>query len=768
LNQLQYQEKLNAIEEEEELSKNSLDTDIKNLRTNGASAVEIATFKWNKLQQIQETSQQKQEQAAKENAINIHNIDKESLQDTVNLFNSTFSAITNAVSSFTDDETSKIVNSIGSIGNSIANIATTGNPAGLINIFASINSVMIEVTASAGKLAEKVKTALKEFGKGALNIDVEVKNLRYEVTGLISDFEALQDAQLKVDLSNIDDEITKVTDDFLEAKDNISKQISLWDWMFNAKGIKDKYPEVMKSLEELTNKANEKLTALNNKKVLLQQKKDKEIVDKINENTDTTAGDIADTWAELQESIINSEEDGVNKSLKLLDFKLNQDKKKAEKDFKDNPEALKNKKLTLEKNYWSERSKIIRDANEKNYEDEKSLIDKFYGEKRRKLESEVQKEIDIIKSKNERLKAIDEDREDEAESKAKHLAGFNSAIASLTPTLGADFYRPANADAFNMGDWNNKGNESEGEETLNKFDLGLISLEERNKKMSDLGLKKYLYFKNIYENTAETDIEQRRDAQNEMFSGQKQYYEYAFDKDKEQVESETKRAEERLVIKKGELTTATKLEKDEIEKLDNAYKDSAGKFKTYFIDATRDWVQWAKTEGIPQLDVDLNNQVNTVSKSLAQSASENKGTTTAKTGTWKDLALPGESYNDFIARSKKEDAAASLTRLGSTSEMDKYTGQSSTYTQAYNPYAKGAPTFHQGGTMPYDGIANLRAGERVLDPYESRNYNSNSKIININPQFILQGEFTDKNTIQGELLKFENKLIKDIQMMVNA
>lgn len=264
--------------------------------------------------------------------------------------------------------------------------------------------------------------------------------------------------------------------------------------------------------------------------------------------------------------------------------------------------------------------KKIQEINEKNYKSELSIIDEVYGKKRKKLESEVQKEIDIIQSKNDRIKAIEDERTQSDTDKQKRLQAFNQSLANSSRT--ADFYR-ANEQDFEFG-FNGISNERKKIEA--DYNAGIINYETYAKKRTEIGLKQYQYYNEQTKRIS--DPKAKQEALDKATQGQEEYYNFIFDKEKEKVENETKQAEKRLANKKEELATVTELEKSEIAKLDEAYKDKAGFYKDKFVEATQVWTKFAQ-ESIN--NIDLSNLINKVKNDVAQAKAELNGITpTAK------------------------------------------------------------------------------------------------------------------------------------------
>jgi TP901 family phage tail tape measure protein len=373
--------------------------------------------------------------------------------------------------------------------------------------------------------------------------------------------------------------------------------------------------------ESVAEKTRKALDAENFKKLVDETLKvSKKIVDSSNElsqlNIDLIQDENAKKLEQLQLDIrlVNQSED--LEAVKIAKIKkLNQDyntwlneynQKAIDKEIATQKEL--NDKLTKEN---EDSLKKIQSINEANYKSELSILDKVYGEKRRKLEGEVQKEIDIIQSKNDRLKAIDDERNQTDADKKKRLQSFNQSLSSNKRT--ADFYR-SNVEDFETGFG---GISNQRKQLESDYQSGVIDYESYAKKRTEIGLKQFQYYTEQAKRIS--DPKEKQDILDKAYQGQQEYYDFIFDKEKEKVENETKQAETRLKTKRIELDKITELEKSEIAKLDQAYKDSSGLYRDSFVEATKVWTQFAQ-ESIN--NIDLNNLINKVKNDVSQNKTE--------------------------------------------------------------------------------------------------------------------------------------------------
>ena len=201
------------------------------------------------------------------------------------------------------------------------------------------------------------------------------------------------------------------------------------------------------------------------------------------------------------------------------------------------------------------------------------------------------------------------------------MQSFNQSLANNTRT--ADFYR-SNVEDFEVGFG---GISNQRKQLEADYQAGTIDYETYAKKRTEIGLKQFQYY--TEQSKRISDPKDKQDAIDKATQGQQEYYDFIFDKEKEKVENETKQAQIRLDSKRIELAKITEIEKQEIAKLDQAYKDSSGLYKDSFVTATQVWVQFAQ-DSIN--NIDLSNLINKVKNDINQ-AKQELGLVSAKTGT---------------------------------------------------------------------------------------------------------------------------------------
>jgi TP901 family phage tail tape measure protein len=354
----------------------------------------------------------------------------------------------------------------------------------------------------------------------------------------------------------------------------------------------------------------------------------------------------------------------------------------------------KKKKITSEYYKWldeqqkkadekaEEYSNSIRALNEKQYNAEMAIIDKTLTAKRKALESEV---TTVKKTIADTLKEIDklyQDRKDDQEDKSGLNKIFQSKVKSSAGKFDAAFFRQ-NEKNFLDGDGISTGNKTKTENTEDNYDLGLISFDKRMQERQEQAIEKYTYYQKKF--SAATSRDAREKYQNEMVAAQKEFYQFAEDKEAKALNKKLDDSKKELTQKEKDLQEATRLEKIEIDKITAHYKDSSLKFKDYFVGATRDWLKVAQ-DGIDSLGFDVIQQMKDSVTEIEKAKAEyqqlkNPGTgtgskipsgtsqgSTAKSYGTATTPNPGETWDQMIARFKKEDAAVSNANLSVSSQ----------------------------------------------------------------------------------------------------
>lgn len=325
--------------------------------------------------------------------------------------------------------------------------------------------------------------------------------------------------------------------------------------------------------------------------------------------------------------------------------------------IKNNELAKKNKDIQEKYN------KDIQALNQKNYDIIKDLKTKQSQKEIDSLKSQIDKEIDLIKNKNKRLQDLEDERNQVQSDKDKRRIAFSQALASNTKN--EDFYR-ANPKDFESG---TNGLTNRKNKLQDLFDIGQISSEAFNKAMSGLGIEQYQFY--IDKMNYAIDPEQAEEFRQKAMDGQKLFFQYIFDAQKEKIENETKAAEKQLEIDKKNLKILETEQEKVIANLDSKFKDSSGEMKNNYVSDFRSFISDISPD-IEKLGVDLYNTLKSAKEKFSETDKEAQklGITSTVTNTPKSpMSSPaydtsttpkqGETWDDMIARYKKEDAEVS-------------------------------------------------------------------------------------------------------------
>lgn len=410
----------------------------------------------------------------------------------------------------------------------------------------------------------------------------------------------------------------------------------------------------------------------------------------------------------LRTSEIELQQDSINKSLSLQREKFQNDIKAlndeltlgliTQSQYYEKLEALKNQNTKAVNDINKKASDEIRNVNEKNYKEELRAFESLYKDKTNKLKSELQKQYDIINEYNQKVKDLQQSREQDQALKSKRLNQFKTDLANKQGSITADFYRQ-NLTEFNLYA------DTQTQQVNNAFDFGTISEDNRRNQLTQLALQKYLYYQNLANKTVDPEEQQKYIKTRD--DAQKEYYDYIFDKELEKLDIEKANAEKKKVLLEQEINNRNKIENDYINQLDARYKDSAGLYKDSFVQASRDWIAFAQQETMQKLGIEVYKTLEDVGNNIAKNngiASKYTGSTSSNTNNTNNPysdKLPNESIDDYITRIKKQDAQAQAVRVSSIN-ANPYTGSvnSTSYTPSVNnPFAV-APTTQTNATDP--------------------------------------------------------------------
>ena len=521
----------------------------------------------------------------------------------INSFYSDITSSAVSIGSILKDTSNDLISSVGSL------IEKTGEG---FNSFLNMSNQLgnIQKDLASGKIDE----ITAKFQTMSSGVEASIKVITDSLQNIFSYFDKQSNAieKYKKAYNDFGADSQEVKDAILEMNEGVS------DSFKNLPGIIGEplsklarmFTDFIGFTESVAEKTRKALDAENFKKLVDETLKiGKKIVDSSNELNQLNIDIIEDEKTRKEEQLKNDIK-LVNQSEDIEAVKIAKIKK-LNYDYNTWLNEFNQKAIDKETSEKEDSLKKIQSINEANYKSELSILDKVYGEKRRKLEGEVQKEIDIIQSKNDRLKAIDDERNQTDADKKKRLQSFNQSLSSNKRT--ADFYR-ANPLDFETGAI---GNSNQRKQLEAEYQKGAIDYETYAKKRTEIGLKQYQYY--IEQSKNIVDPNEKQDILDKAYQGQQEYYDFIFDKEKEKIENETKQAETRLKTKRTELDKITELEKTEIAKLDQAYKDSSGLYRDSFVEATKVWVKFAQDS---VNNIDLSNLINKVKNDVSQNKTE--------------------------------------------------------------------------------------------------------------------------------------------------
>lgn len=334
---------------------------------------------------------------------------------------------------------------------------------------------------------------------------------------------------------------------------------------------------------------------------------------------------------ELEKSQVNLMDDSLTKTLKLLEIDQRIALSNKFDEYKSgsisydiylqNRQTILNDYQKKQNDSIIENNNKIKAINEKDYNEELKAIETVYGKKTNKIKSELDAQINIINDYNQKVKDLEAQRNQDQTDKTTRAKQFNLDIISTQNRLqnnGAFFQQ--NQTAFDIGNGLNTGNETERTKIENDFARGLITLEQRSQKHQKLALEKYTYYQ--AQLTQEQDPEKRRAINSKITEATSEYYDFIFDKEKEKLKNEQNTATQKIKDLKTQLVQEESLQAEQIKKLDTAYKTASGEYKDSFVNATDDWIKYARQQTIEKLGVDSFNLLQGVGNNLAKNKLE--------------------------------------------------------------------------------------------------------------------------------------------------
>lgn len=337
-------------------------------------------------------------------------------------------------------------------------------------------------------------------------------------------------------------------------------------------------------------------------------------------------------------------------NLKLIEGKFDYEKQKQLIDLK-----YSNDREDLRK----EELKQIQDFNDKSYQSEKKTLDDTFTKRKETLQNETTEIKKSLADINQAYNDLLIDRTNEQQSKQSLKASFLSGLSSRATSTTADFYRQTQAEADLF--FNNS------ESSINRlFNMGDIGTDEKRAKQQQLALDKYLYYQNQLKLTQSPEA--KASLQKQMDDAQEKYYEYAIDKEKQALDKKKKALQTELNIKLDNLKIAESEEIKMINRLDQKYKDLAGNYKNYMIDANSNWINTAYNNPtqVNSSKSNLSNPLNSVSgvTPVSSSTTSNKSLIDSLRSTY---GMTNEQFNNSFGSYSMEQLQALATSQGITS-----------------------------------------------------------------------------------------------------
>lgn len=337
-------------------------------------------------------------------------------------------------------------------------------------------------------------------------------------------------------------------------------------------------------------------------------------------------------------------------NLKLIEGKFDYEKQKQLIDLK-----YSNDREDLRK----EELKQIQDFNDKSYQSEKKTLDDTFTKRKETLQNETTEIKKSLADINQAYNDLLTDRTSEQQGKQSLKASFLSGLSSRATSTTADFYRQTQAEADLF--FNNS------ESSINRlFNMGDIGTDEKRAKQQQLALDKYLYYQNQLKLTQSPEA--KASLQKQMDDAQEKYYEYAIDKEKQALDKKKKALQMELNIKLDNLKIAESEEMKIINRLDQKYKDLAGNYKNYMIDANSNWINTAYNNPtqVNSSKSNLGNPLNSVSgvAPVSSSTTSNKSLIDSLRSTY---GMTSEQFNNSFGSYSMEQLQALATSQGITS-----------------------------------------------------------------------------------------------------
>lgn len=758
------------------------------------------------------------------NAIEKVNIEiKNNFIGTANVLISSIRSVGSAISSFqnqTSQEFGNIISNITQVGNSIVKVVS-GDFTGVIDIvnqglglMASASNEINDDLKEASQNLQDATNFLQQISDTIANIeaDLDPGDVFKQITKSVNEMDRA--------LAPFDEKIKTLQSDLAKLKEDAKSPLNI----FNPLDTSEKIAEINDKIADLQTKRSEYETALmkkRRKEVDEDTKKDvdaylkrhieitemdQESYDKrqkihilrlalieneglaeeekalrikqINDDFDEYERKRSNDLLELKINNIQVEENDIkgqiDKRKKLLDLELkriNEDTSKREDMKVELRKAAENKYDKFIKDLQEKRLKKITSLNEEEYKLKKKLIDDTLRARKKAIESELKQITDAIKKEQQAIK----DLEDEFNKKrVEELLQRRDIADQLNKELDAQRQKTQGSFLRQTREEFDKISAIEEERIGFAFESGDFDVLQRNAAFRETALKKVIFFEDELSRTSKEDLETRQSLEKDINDAKRQYFQFARDFEREEVDkrqaehqAELKRLEERKKEQEKDLKEVTEKQKNLIKELDETYKDSAGNWKTFLVNSTKDFVSEVKPL-FEEITTDLQTKFEEFKQNVADITKEkidsglldqtidtstgqaiDTGTTQGSTST---TTQQGQKKKSTISNtiSKLRDFATQPHRLAGTilpavgnvakQIIDKYgqiktvepqKNQVTSFTDPFTaqfgsgviPGSIGASGSFQSGSpnIPNDMIAKVHKNEMILKPNQANN-----------------------------------------------
>lgn len=214
---------------------------------------------------------------------------------------------------------------------------------------------------------------------------------------------------------------------------------------------------------------------------------------------------------------------------------------------------------------WQDNIKDKRDLLTKAKDKELSDIKELTKAKRKEGEDAVKAVADTLKE----IDKLYQDRIDDQKDKSGLNSIFQQRLSAARGQVDASITRPNEVD-FNVGNGLTTGNETQRKKIQDDYELGVISFDQMRAKMQEVALQKYLFYEE--EVARVSDPELKASAEAKRIDAQKEFYQFAEDKEAKALNKKLAGQKAELKIKLDAITTAEREEIASIGRITAEYQ----------------------------------------------------------------------------------------------------------------------------------------------------------------------------------------------------